>query len=71
VPLLADLKPSGRFVATDLHAAGGSPLVAKRLVEARAIDGSAPTVTGRSLEQEAADAVETPGRKSCARPATR
>ena len=35
VPLLADLKPSGRFVATDLHAAGGSALVAKRLVEAR------------------------------------
>jgi dihydroxy-acid dehydratase len=63
VPLLADLKPSGRFVATDLHAAGGSPLVAKRLVEARAIDGSAPTVTGRSLEQEAADAVETPGQE--------
>ena len=34
VPVIADLKPSGRFVATDLHAAGGSPLVAKRLVEA-------------------------------------
>ena len=34
VPLLADLKPSGRFVATDLHAAGGSRLVAKRLLEA-------------------------------------
>ena len=34
MPLLADLKPSGRFVATDLHAAGGSALVAKRLVEA-------------------------------------
>jgi len=63
VPLLADLKPSGRFVATELHAAGGSPLVAKRLVEARAIDGSAPTVTGRSLAQEAADAVETPGQE--------
>jgi dihydroxy-acid dehydratase len=63
VPLLADLKPSGRFVATELHAAGGSPLVAKRLVEARAIHGSAPTVTGRSLEQEAADAVETPGQE--------
>jgi dihydroxy-acid dehydratase len=50
-------------VATELHAAGGSPLVAKRLVEARAIHGSAPTVTGRSLEQEAADAVETPGQE--------
>src|SRR5207253_8123893 len=46
-PLLADLKPSGRFVATDLHAAGGSPLVAKRLVEAGAINGKSPTVTGQ------------------------
>ncbi|HET7445966.1 MAG TPA: dihydroxy-acid dehydratase, partial [Solirubrobacterales bacterium] len=38
-PLYVDLKPSGRFVATELHGAGGSPLVAKRLIEARAIDG--------------------------------
>jgi dihydroxy-acid dehydratase len=62
-PLLADLKPSGRFVATDLHAAGGSPLVAKRLVDAGAVDGSAMTVTGRSLAAEAAQAVETPGQE--------
>jgi dihydroxy-acid dehydratase len=62
-PLLADLKPSGRFVATDLHAAGGSPLVAKRLVEAGAVDGSAPTVTGRTLAEEAARAAETPGQQ--------
>jgi len=63
VPLLVDLKPSGRFVATDLHAAGGSPLVARRLIDAGAIDGSARTVTGRSLAEEAADAVETPGQQ--------
>jgi dihydroxy-acid dehydratase len=63
VPLLADLKPSGRFVATDLHAAGGSPLVARRLVEGGAIAGTAPTVTGRTLAAEAADAVETPGQQ--------
>jgi dihydroxy-acid dehydratase len=63
VPLFVDLKPSGRFVATDLHAAGGSPLVARRLVDAGAIDGSARTVTGRSLAEEAADAVETPGQQ--------
>jgi dihydroxy-acid dehydratase len=63
VPLFVDLKPSGRFVATDLHAAGGSPLVARRLLEAGAIDGSARTVTGRSLAEEAADAVETPGQE--------
>jgi dihydroxy-acid dehydratase len=63
VPLLADLKPSGRFVATDLHAAGGSTLVAQRLVEGGAITGSAPTVTGRTLAAEAADAIETPGQQ--------
>jgi dihydroxy-acid dehydratase len=69
VPLLADLKPSGRFVATDLHAAGGSALVAKRLLEAKAIDGGAMTVTGRSLGDEAAKAIETPGQQ-VVRPAT-
>src|SRR5437773_3492871 len=63
VPLLADLKPSGRFVATDLHAAGGSPLVAKRLVEAGAVDGAAKTVTGQTLAAEAGKAVETPGQE--------
>jgi len=70
VPLLADLKPSGRFVATDLHAAGGSPLVARRLVDAGAIDGAAPTVTGRTIAAEAADAKETPGQE-VVRPADR
>jgi dihydroxy-acid dehydratase len=63
VPLMVDLKPSGRFVATDLHAAGGSALVARRLLEAGAVDGSARTVTGRTLAEEAADAVETPGQE--------
>ncbi len=62
-PLLVDLKPSGRFVATDLHAAGGSALVAKRLVEAGAVDGTAPTVTGRTLAEEAATAAETSGQE--------
>jgi dihydroxy-acid dehydratase len=63
VPLLADLKPSGRFVATDLHAAGGSPLVAKRLIEAGVLHTDALTVTGRSVGAEAALAVETPGQE--------
>jgi dihydroxy-acid dehydratase len=63
VPLLADLKPSGRFVATDLHAAGGSALVAKRLLEARAIDGGAVTVTGASMADEAARAEEAAGQE--------
>ena len=62
-PLLADLKPSGRFVATDLYAAGGSRLIASRLVDARAVNGSSPTVTGRTLMEEAEDAVETPGQQ--------
>ena len=62
-PLYVDLKPSGRFVATELHEAGGSALVAKRLLEAKAIDGSAQTITGRTLAAEAADAKETPGQE--------
>jgi dihydroxy-acid dehydratase len=64
VPLLADLKPSGRFVATDLHAAGGSALVAKRLADGGFVNGSSPTVTGRTLAAEAAATVkETPGQE--------
>ena len=63
VPLLADLKPSGRFVATDLYAAGGTALVAQRLIAAGAVNGDARTVTGRTLGEEAAKAVETPGQE--------
>jgi dihydroxy-acid dehydratase len=62
-PLIADLKPSGRFVANDLHAAGGSPLVIKRLIDAGAMAGDSLTVTGRTLAQEASKAVETPGQE--------
>jgi dihydroxy-acid dehydratase len=63
VPLLADLKPSGRFVATDLYAAGGTALVAQRLIAAGAVDGGARTVTGRTLGEEAEKAIETPGQE--------
>jgi len=63
-PLIADLKPSGRFVATDLHAAGGSPLLAKRLADGGLVNGSSPTVSGRTLAAEAAAiATETPGQE--------
>ena len=62
-PLLADLKPGGRFVATDLHQAGGIQLVARRLLEGGHIDGSTLTVTGRTLGEEASRAVETPGQQ--------
>jgi dihydroxy-acid dehydratase len=60
-PVLADLKPLGRYVATDLHAAGGNRLVAKRLIDARLVDGSITTVSGRTLAEEAVSAFETPG----------
>ena len=62
-PLIADLKPSGRFVASDLHAAGGSRLVINRLIASGAVNGDSPTVTGATLAAEAAKAVETPGQE--------
>ena len=62
-PLLVDLKPGGRFVATDLHAAGGIPLVARRLCEGRLVDPSSPTVTGRTLGEEAAEATQRQGQE--------
>jgi len=63
VPLIADLKPGGRFVATDLYRAGGVRLVARRLLEAGALHRDTLTVTGRTLGEEAADAAETPGQE--------
>ena len=59
VPLLADLKPGGRFVATDLYHAGGTALVAKRLHEAGLLHGNARTVSGKSIGEEAQAASET------------
>jgi dihydroxy-acid dehydratase len=63
VPILADLKPGGRFVATDLYRAGGTPLVAKRMLEGRFLHGEGPTVTGRTIAEEAAAAKEAPGQE--------
>ena len=63
VPLLADLKPGGRFAAADLYAAGGTTLVAKRLLHAGLLHGSQPTVTGRTIGEEASHARETPGQQ--------
>ncbi|HET8528270.1 MAG TPA: dihydroxy-acid dehydratase [Gaiellaceae bacterium] len=62
-PVVADIKPGGRFVATDLHAAGGLALVARELVKAGLVHGDAPNVDGRSLAQVATAAVETPGQE--------
>ena len=63
VPILADLKPGGRFVAVDLYAAGGTSLVAKRLVEAGLLHGECLTVSGRTIAEEAAASKETPGQE--------
>jgi dihydroxy-acid dehydratase len=63
VPLLADLKPGGRFVATDLYRAGGIRLVAQRLQEAGVLHPAALTVTGKTIGEEASTAVETAGQE--------
>jgi dihydroxy-acid dehydratase len=60
-PLLADLKPGGRYVATDLYRVGGIALVMRRLLEAGLLDGSALTVTGRTLADELAAATVDDG----------
>ena len=62
-PLLADLKPGGRFVATDLYRAGGVPLILNRLAEAGILHGDELTVSGRTIGEEAAAAREQPGQE--------
>src|SRR5580692_6563952 len=62
-PLLADLKPSGRFVASDMHRAGGIRLLAQRLMEGKYLHGSAKTVTGQTISDEAKSATETAGQE--------
>ncbi|MGC2637528.1 MAG: dihydroxy-acid dehydratase [Acidobacteriaceae bacterium] len=60
-PLLCDLKPGGQYVAVDYQAAGGSRLLAKRLIDAGLIDGSCLSVSGKTLAEEASAAQETSG----------
>jgi dihydroxy-acid dehydratase len=60
-PIIADLKPGGRYVAVDVHRAGGIPLIAKKLLEAGLIDGSQMTPTGKTIAEEVAHVRETPG----------
>ncbi len=62
-PLIADLKPGGRFVANDLYKAGGIPLVAKRLIDAGVIRGDTITVTGKTLAESAQMAKEARGQE--------
>ena len=60
-PLIGDLRPGGRYVALDMDRAGGTPLLAKRLLDAGKLHGDVMTVTGRTIAQESATATETPG----------
>ena len=60
-PLLADMKPGGKYFATDMHEAGGVRVVLQRLVEGGHISADLPTVSGRTVGEEAAAAQETPG----------
>ena len=62
-PLLADLKPSGRFVASDMHRAGGIRLLARRLLNGKYLHAAAKTVTGNTIGAEAESATETPGQE--------
>jgi dihydroxy-acid dehydratase len=62
-PVVASLKPGGRFVATDIYEAGGVALVARELLKAGLVHDEAPNVDGRTLGQIATAVVETPGQE--------
>jgi len=62
-PLLCDLKPSGKYVAADMHRAGGIRLLANRLLHGKKLHENAMTVSGKTIGEEAAEAVETPDQK--------
>ena len=62
VPVLCELKPSGRFVATDFHAAGGVPQVLKMLLDHGLVHGECMTITGRTLAEELASVAAEPRR---------
>ncbi|MBU9605790.1 dihydroxy-acid dehydratase [Burkholderia multivorans] len=60
VPVICDLKPSGQYVATDLHRAGGIPQVLKILLDAGLLHGDCVTITGRTLAEELKDVPSVP-----------
>src|ERR1700731_4268379 len=62
-PLLADLKPSGRFVATDMHRPGGGRLLTRRLLQGKHLHPKTLTVTGLSISAESESAIENPGQQ--------
>jgi dihydroxy-acid dehydratase len=62
-PIIASLRPGGEYVALDVDKAGGIQLIAKRMLEGHLIDGSTLTPSGRTLSEELAGVVETPGQQ--------
>jgi len=60
VPVLCDLKPSGKYVAVDFHRAGGVPQVLKMLLKAGLLHGDCMTITGRTMAEELASVPDTP-----------
>ncbi|PYM67845.1 MAG: dihydroxy-acid dehydratase [Candidatus Rokuibacteriota bacterium] len=62
-PVFADLKPAGRFTAPEMYQAGGMAVIAKRLLDAGLLHADEPTVTGRTIGEEARAARETPGQE--------
>lgn len=60
-PVIADMRPTGRYMALHLYRAGGVPLLAQRMLEGGYLDGNTLTVSGLTLSETAAEAVETPG----------
>ena len=60
-PIIADLRPGGRYVALDVDAAGGVGLIARRMIEGGLVNGSTLTPSGRTLAEETASIAETPG----------
>src|SRR6202011_4106503 len=62
-PIVADLRPGGKYVALDVDNAGGIQLIAKRMVEGNLVDGSTLTPSGHTLREETANAAETPGQQ--------
>jgi dihydroxy-acid dehydratase len=60
-PIIGDMRPTGKYVALDLFKAGGVPILVNRLIDGGYMVGDTPTVTGQTLSQACADAVETPG----------
>jgi dihydroxy-acid dehydratase len=67
VPWLADLKPAGKYVAVDMHKAGGNAVLGKRLIELGKLDATAMTVTGKTIGQEI-EAMQEPAKQDVIRP---